>query len=176
MYGYCKNCGTPIEHLQEPLLPDAGTCSTRCHVEFVDRNFDGKWSLKVDMNLKKIKFMNNLYNLCLAFLKSGEDINLLIRSLNINTLTTKEDFVSMLTEEFCMEQGKRCTAFLEALNYQKANPKNDIPEENKIHLDADAENLDEVLTIIFENKEAFEDLLPEESFIKESKIYPKFLM
>jgi hypothetical protein len=176
MYGYCKNCGAQIKQLNEDLSLDSAVCDSRCHVEFVDRNFDGKWSLKVDMNNKKIKFMNNLYDLCLAFLKSGKDVHLLIRSLNVHGFISKEDFICKLENEFGVKKDKKCTLFTEELHFQKTNPNVNIPEDHKFHLNADAESLDEVITIIYDSKESFADLLPERSFVKESRVFPKYLI
>ena len=120
--------------------------------------------------------MDNLYSLCHAFLKNGKDINLLIRSLRVCGFITKEDFMSLLENEFGMSQDKECTAFTEELDFQKENPNVGIPQEHIIHLDADVESLDEVLTIIYDSNKSFADLLPENSFIKESRVFPKFLI
>jgi hypothetical protein len=176
MYGYCKNCGSPIETLNEDLIIGSSVCDSRCHVQFVRRNFNENDPLKDEINASKRVFMDNLYSLCHAFLKNGKDINLLIRSLRVCGFITKEDFMSLLENEFGMSQDKECTAFTEELDFQKENPNVGIPQEHIIHLDADVESLDEVLTIIYDSNKSFADLLPENSFIKESRVFPKFLI
>lgn len=176
MYGYCKNCGSPIETLNEDFIIGSSVCDFRCHAEFLVRNFKENDSLNDEINASKRVFMDNLYSLCRAFLKNGKDINLLIRSLRVNNFITKEDFMSLLENEFGMSQDEKCTAFTEELDFQKENPNVGIPQENIIHLDADAESLDEVLTIIYDSNKSFADLLPEYSLIKESGVFPKFLI
>lgn len=176
MYGYCKNCGSPIEKLNEDLAVGSDVCDSRCYVEFLDRNFNGKDSIKDEINTMKRQFMDNLYSLCVAYLKNGKDIHLLIRCLGVRGFISKEDFVLLLEEDYNMKEYEKCVAFSSALNFQKMNPDTQLPEEHKIHLDADVESLDEVLTIIYQSNESFADLLPERSFIEESKIFPKFLI
>ncbi len=175
MYGYCKNCGSPIETLNEDLAIGSSVCDSRCHVEFLRRNFNVNDSLKDEINASKRVFMGNLYSLCVAYIKNGKDINLLIESLGVNKFISKEDFILLLEEDYNLNKFEECTAFRSALSYQKMNPDIRIPKEHEIHLDADVESLDEVLTIIYESNESFADLLPESSFIEESKIFPKFL-